>query len=57
MKYLMAAMVAVLAASFAFPSFASACKAGETRTKNGKTQTCRCVVLENGATVCGYSQN
>jgi hypothetical protein len=55
MRKLVIAMVAALATALSFPSLALACKAGEKMTKHGKSYTCNCMLLNNGATVCGYS--
>ena len=50
-------IVAIFVAIVSFPSVTLACKAGEKMTKNGKTYTCNCMLLNNGATVCGYSRD
>jgi hypothetical protein len=54
MRNLMLVIVAAVAVVTG-PSLASACKAGEKTTKHGKAYTCNCMILNNGATVCGYS--
>ena len=50
-------MVVIFTGIVTFPSVTLACKAGEKMTKNGKTYTCNCMLLNNGATVCGYSRD
>ena len=54
MRNLMLVIVAAVAVVTG-PPLALACKAGEKMTKNGKPYTCNCMILNNGATVCGYS--
>src|SRR5579872_2942174 len=48
MRNLVVTMVAAVAVVTG-PSVAFACKAGDKTTKHGKTYTCNCMILNNGA--------